>query len=173
MDLRRILFGLGLVAVLLLAACADPLAEGNDSPQAPRPSHRQRIDVYEALVRHLADPRGPKPIYVVSDLCFELMRGEQRCPDHLSRDEEQELGARLRDLGDIVFRRDDEPGPSPEESFQQILLSPIVDKPDGLRVEGGVVCGGLCGSGSVYVLEETEDGYEVTGTDDTYGSWIS
>jgi hypothetical protein len=80
---------------------------------------------------------------------------------------------RLQDLGDIVFRRDDEPGPSPEEPFQEILLGPIVERPDGLRVEGGSVCGGLCGTGAVYMLVVTEGGYEVTGTNDTYGSWIA
>jgi hypothetical protein len=79
----------------------------------------------------------------------------------------------LQDLGGVVFRSDDDPGPSPDDVFQGILLGPTVEKPDGLRVEGGSVCGGLCGSGAVYVLEATEDGYEVTGKDDAYGSWIA
>ena len=80
---------------------------------------------------------------------------------------------RLQDLGDIVFLRRDEPGPSPDEPFQEILLGPIVESPDALRVDGGSLCGGLCGTGAVYMLVETEDGYRVTGTDNTYGLWMA
>jgi hypothetical protein len=78
----------------------------------------------------------------------------------------------MRDLGEIVFLSDDDPGP-PDEPFQEILVSPIVEQPDGLRVEGGSVCGALCGSGAVYIVVATEDGYKVSGTDDAYGSWIA
>jgi hypothetical protein len=131
------------------------------------------VDVSETLIRHLVNPAGSKPVYVVSDLCFNLMRDPPTCPDRLSHEEQQELGVRLQDLGEIVFRRDDGPGPSPDELFQEIVLGPIVDEPGGLRVEGGTVCGGICGSGAVYVLEATDGGYEVTGTDDTYGRWVA
>lgn len=171
--MKRILLGSGAAVAIFLAACADLSAPGSGESPSPLPSDgSQRVDVYEILIRRLADPEGSQPIYVVSDLCFNLMQAELTCPDDLSRDEQQELAARLQDLGDIVFRRNDEPRPSPEEPFQEILLGPIVERPDGLRVEGGAVCGILCGTGAVYVLVETDGGYEVTGTDDTFGSWI-
>jgi hypothetical protein len=79
----------------------------------------------------------------VSDLCYQLMQDEVTCPDHLSRGERQELRTRLQDLGDVVFLSNDESGPSPDEPFQEIVLGPIVETADGLRVEGGSVCGGV------------------------------
>jgi len=148
--------------------CLD--AEGSDRSASSDSS--RRVEVYETLIRHLADPEGSQPIYVLSDLCAQLMEPEVTCSDRLSREEQEELGMRLRDLGDIVFRAEDDPAFA-DEPFQEILLGPIVEKPDGLRVEGGSVCGGLCGSGAVYVLVATHDGYQVMGTDDSYGSWIS
>jgi hypothetical protein len=172
--MRRVLFALGLLLVVPIAACADrPSAPGSDISMTPTPSQgSSRLDAYEALVRHLADPSGPQPLYVLTDLCFALMEPESTCPDRLRPEEQEELRARLQDLGDIVFISIDDPGPS-ADTFQEILLSPVVEKSDGLRVEGGSVCGGLCGSGAVYWLVATEDGYVVKGTDDTYGSWIA
>ncbi len=55
----------------------------------------------------------------------------------------------------------------------QILLGPIIEESDGLRIEGGSVCGGLCGSGAMYKLEPTDMGYRVAGKDLSYGTWIS
>ena len=72
-----------------------------------------------------------------------------------------------------MFRSMDDPGLAPDEQFQEVLLGPIVDRPNGLRVEGGSVCGGLCGHGAVYIVVATENGYKVTGTDERYGEWVS
>jgi hypothetical protein len=118
------------------------------------------------------NPEGTQPIYVLTDLCFQLMRGEPRCPDDLTPEEQQALGEGLHDPGDIVFRSMDDPGSASDE-FQEVVLGPIVESPNGLLVEGGNVCGGVCGSGAVDIVDATEDGYEVTGTDDTYGEWIA
>jgi hypothetical protein len=173
--MRRILFAWVVLAVLL-AACADasaPGGGGSGSEPPPTTESSPRLDAYESLIRYLADPKGPQPIYISSKLCAELMKSDVICPDNLSQEEQQELGLRLQDIGDVVFVANDDPGPPPDEMFQRILLGPIVEKPDGLRVEGGTICGGLCGTGSVYVLVATDDGYEVTGIDDSYGTWIS
>ena len=72
-----------------------------------------------------------------------------------------------------MFRSMDDPGLPPDGQFQEVLLGPIVDRPSGLRVEGGNVCGGLCGHGAVYIVVATENGYKVTGTDEQYGEWIA
>jgi hypothetical protein len=132
-----------------------------------------RVGIYEALIRHLVNPDGTQPIYVISDLCYQLMKDKITCPDHFSRGERQELLTRLQDLGDVVFLSNDESGPSPDEPFQEIVLGPIVETADGLRVEGGSICGGVCGNGAVYVVVATESGYRVTGTDETYGAWVA
>ena len=57
-----------------------------------------------------------------------------------------------------------------------LLLGPISDTPDGIRVEGGSVCGGLCGGGGTFIVKPTTSGYVsyvVTGLDDSYAKWIS
>lgn len=126
-----------------------------------------QVGVYEAMIRRLADPHGSKPIYVSAELCPMLSDPPgASCADRISRADQQALIERLADLGTVAFQHGGDAVPV-------ILLGPIIEKPDGLRVEGGTVCGSLCGSGSMYIVVPTETGYEVTGTDDSYGSWIS
>jgi hypothetical protein len=167
---------LPVVGLILLAACADPPQStgGESATSTPSSDPRlARLDVYEVLIRHLVDAKGTQPIYVLTDLCYQLMEGDVTCPDRLDRIEQHELEGRLQDLGEIVFLPHDDPGPPPKEPFQEILLGPIVERPDGFRVEGGSVCGGVCGSGAVYIVVATGNGYEVAGTDDAFGSWIA
>jgi hypothetical protein len=174
--LRHISAVMPLAGLLVFATCTGPPETVRTGPAPPTPSPdagSARLDVYEVLIRHLVNPRGTHPLYVLTDVCFGLMRGEPRCPDDLTSEDQQELGEALQDLGEIVFRSMDDPGPSPDEFFQQISLGPIVERPTGLRVEGGNVCGGVCGSGAVYVVVATESGYEVRGTDKAYGSWVA
>ena len=143
---------------------------GGDKPDMGATlSMDQRLGVYEAMIRRLADPHGSKPIYVSAELCS-MLAGDRPC-DRISSSEQQELITRLGDLGTITFTGRD--GPALTGRFQEIVLGPIIEKPDGLRVEGGSVCGSLCGSGSMYIVVPTDTGYEITGTDDSYGSWVS
>ena len=74
--------------LVLLTACVDPMPAGGGRPEAPTSSgspRSVRVDVYEALIRHLVNPEGTQPIYVLSDLCHSLlmMKGVS-CPDRLS-----------------------------------------------------------------------------------------
>lgn len=160
------------VCLMLFAACADPSAN-EEGTASPTNAQSVRVDIYEALIRHLFNPDGTQPIYILSNLCYSLMKERVTCPDRLSGQERSELTARLQDLGQIVFLPDKEVGTSPDEPFQEILLGPIVAEADGFRVEGGSLCGGVCGNGAVYVVVATEKGYKVTGTDDKYGQWVA
>jgi hypothetical protein len=174
---RRLWMVLPLAGLIMFVACTDtpePVSAGppNAEPSPEDSGSARRSEVYEVLIRHLVNPKGTQPIYVLTDLCFQLMRGEHRCPDDLTPEEQQALSEGLQDLGDIVFRSMDDPGP-PSEEFQEVVLGPIVESPNGLLVEGGNVCGGVCGSGAVYIVVATENGYKVTGTDDKYGQWIA
>jgi hypothetical protein len=164
------------MVAVLLAACAHPpvVPSGGDTSPSPTPSETSaRVAIYETMIRHLVDPKGAQPIYVVTKVCGTLMKPKTECPDPLSIEEQEALLPMLDDLGDVEFRDEGDPPLPLDEPIQEILLGPIVHKPDGLRVEGGSVCGGLCGTGSVYVFAEIESGYEVTGIDHSYGTWIA
>jgi hypothetical protein len=66
------------------------------------------------------------------------------------------------------------PSSPPKNRWSEALIERrIVEQPDGLRVEGGSVCGVVCGNGAVYIVSSSENGFEVTGTDDSYGSWVA
>lgn len=174
--LRHLSAILPLAGLVVFVACNDPPEPVSAGPApstpSPVPGSAQRLEVYEVLIRHLVNPKGNQPIHVLTDLCFQLMRGEPRCPDDLTPEEQQALGEELQDLGDIVFRSMDDPGP-PSDEFQEVVLGPIVERPNGLLVEGSNVCGGICGHGAVYVVVATENGYKVTGTDAKYGEWVA
>ena len=133
-----------------------------------------RMGIYEAMIRKLVggppDYSGHRQIHVLSELCSNLP-GNGSCHDRLTPEEQQVLGTRLGDLGTVSFLNEgdqiiDVPG-------GVYLLGPILDTPDGLRVEGGSICGGLCGSGAMYIVVATDTGYEVVGKDPGYGEWIS
>src|SRR5262245_52923039 len=99
---------IALMGAIVLCGCADPQPPGDggaaSSTGSPGPGS-ERVLVYEALIRHLVDPEGTQPIYILADLCFQLMDEEPRCPDHLDVAEQRDLGARLGDLGEIVSVR--------------------------------------------------------------------
>ena len=101
--------------------------------------------VYEALIRHLADPEGPQPIYVLTYICPELMEGDSRCENRLTPRSDK-YSARGYTISETSYsgRGSTRHTRSP---FQQTLMGPIVEKPNGLRVEGSYVCGALCGRG--------------------------
>lgn len=137
----------------------------------PSSASDDRISAYEALIRYLADRNLSGSIYVSADLCSMLAHTPgPSCSDRLTHAEQRELAARLEDLGKVIFQTDTD---GRRNRLPQILLGPIIEESDGLRIEGGSVCGGLCGSGAMYKLEPTDMGYRVAGRDLSYGTWIS
>jgi hypothetical protein len=162
-----------LAAVAIMIVLTSGCSDGN--PQSPPTSVSRRIGVYEAMIRQLAGDHkdvGSGTIWVSDQLCSMLADASgDSCSGRITPAEQEELIVRLADLGRIRFIQDGRP--SLTGDFHEILLGPIIEKPDGLRVEGGSLCGNLCGTGRMYILLPTETGYEVTGTDDTYGTWVS
>jgi hypothetical protein len=135
----------------------------------------QRLGVYEAMIRKLVEPddfgadEDAVPIVIHAKLCSHL-RGSG-CPGRISQPEQEALAERLGDLGPVQFVDGFDAG---EEGARSILLlGPIHETPDGLRVEGGHWCGSLCAGGTMYIVEQLDSGYRVVGKDLTYGSWIS
>ncbi|MGH7540277.1 MAG: hypothetical protein ACRELC_04700 [Gemmatimonadota bacterium] len=168
------------ILVLGLVACADepaPTAAREPEPQLDE----TRLGVYEAMTRELVGTEGFewKKIVIVSELCGNAgsADGPEDCEDTLTPEEQDELARRLADIGTAVTFVED-PTPLYDEDWftgtPEILivrLGTIVQRGEGVEVGGSYGCGGLCGAGSTYVLEEKPAGWKVVGT--TGPSWIA
>ena len=129
-----------------------------------------RVGVYEAMIRELVDEHGNgSRIIIRAKLCSYL--GGGGCSGQIRQSEQEALAERLGDLGPVQFVDGLDSGEGGARSIT--LLGPIRETPDGLRVEGGYLCGPLCAGGDMYIVEQVDSGYRVVGKDLTYGSWIS
>jgi hypothetical protein len=150
-----------------------PTVSPSGSPAGAGLVDEQRVGVYEAMIRKLVDEHGQaSPIVIRARLCSYLRgQGFGGCSGQIRPAEQELLATRLRDLGRVLFIDDlaSNQGGAPSIT----LLGPIIETPDGLRVEGGYWCGGLCAEGAMYVVKQVDSGYRVAGKDLTYGSWIS
>jgi hypothetical protein len=167
---------------LVLAGCAnEPVAPGGDGSEPKL--DQTRLGVYEALSRELIGAEGPgfhwKKIVIVTKLCPNAGEPEEPrgCGDELSADEQAALSSRLQDLQTpIEFVEDptplyDENWLSGQSKTLVLRLGTISAQGDGVAVGGSHGCGGLCGGGTTYLLEEKASGWKVVGT--TGGMWIS
>ncbi len=169
------------IFALSLAACADDPAPGPVSGPAEPQVDETRLGIYESTARELVGTEKIewKKIVIVSVLCENAggADGPEGCDDELSAPEQDELARRLGDLGaPITFVED--PTPLYDEDWMTgapetivLRLGTIAESGDGVEVGGSFRCGGLCGSGTTYVLEEKNGGWEVTGT--TGMTWIA
>jgi hypothetical protein len=179
---RTVMF---LVFATLLVACADdavPPAPAEGAPESPAvETDERRVGIYGALIPELVSSEGMKwrRVYVVTGLCTdptELVGDEPApCEDVLSEAEQQALRERL-DLEDLRFI--DDPTKLYDEDWFQgapnevvVTLGPIVERSGDVRVGASYLCGGLCGSGSTWELEERNGSWKVVGTRGP--SWIA
>lgn len=171
------------IFALVLTACADEPAPGPASGPAEPQLDQTRMGIYEGLARELVGTEKIewKKIVIVSELCANAGGAEapKGCDDALSADEQTDLSQRLADLGppisfveDPTPLYDDEWMSGPPETIV-LRLGTISDHGAGVEVGGSFGCGGLCGSGTTYLLEESETAgtWEVTGTTGT--AWIA
>lgn len=175
--MRRSLL-LAVVGALILGACADPAAPRGGG--APDPDIT-RLDVYETMVRHLAGQEhfAWTEVVIVRGICANAGEPAEhnRCDTEFTADDETALLSRLTNLAPTVRFVNDPTRLFDKDWFEgepdQIVLwlGPIVDRGDELHVGGSFGCGGLCGSGSTWVLREETDGWQVTGS--TGGTWIA
>ena len=171
------------IFALVLAACADKPAPRPASGPAEPQVDQTRMGIYESLSRELvgAEKADWEKIVIVSKLCANAggAEGPKGCDDALSAAEQAELAQRLGDLGPpITFTEDptplyDEEWMSGPPEIMVLRLGTITDRGAGVEVGGSYGCGGLCGGGTTYLLEETATAgdWEVTGT--TGPAWIA
>lgn len=171
---------------LSLAACAEATtpspADGSSASVTPTPAvSERRVDVYGALIPELVGSEGMewRRVYVVTSLCTdptELVGDDTKdCDDLISEAEQQVLRERLaiedlRFIDDPTSLYDDDWFQGPPNEVV-VTLGPIVERADGIRVGASYGCGGLCGSGSTWVLEERGGRWAVVGTRGP--SWIA
>ena len=170
-----------LTIFVLLAACANDPAPGPASGPAEPQLDQTRMGIYESLARELvgAEKAEWKKIVIVSKLCANAggAEGPKGCDDSLSAAEQDELALRLADLGAPINFLED-PTPLYDEDWMTgapetivLRLGTIAESGDGVEVGGSFGCGGLCGGGTTYLLEEKSDSWEVVGT--TGPVWIA
>ncbi len=169
------------IFALLLAACAEDPAPGPAAGDPEPQVDETRLGIYESTARELvgAEQITWKKIVIVSRLCENA--GEavapKGCDDELSAAEQDELARRLADLGPpITFVED--PTPLYDDDWLTgtpetivLRLGTIAESGDRVEVGGSFGCGGLCGSGTTYVLEMKDGAWEVVGTTGT--AWIA
>jgi hypothetical protein len=165
------------VVLFLLAACADPMPPGAGGPDADT----TRLDVYETVVRHLAgqEPFEWNEVVIVRSICANAGEPAEHtdCTEEFATQDESALLGRLVDLAPTV-RFVDDPTPMFDDDWMQgepaaivMWLGPIEEKGDEVHVGGSFGCGGLCGSGTTWVLHERAEGWKVTGS--VGGTWIA
>lgn len=168
---------------LVLAACAnEPAADPASGPADPQ-LDQTRLGIYEGTVRELvgAEKIHWKEIVIVSELCENAggAEGPKGCTDSLTSAEQDDLAGRLADLGPPI-RFVEDPTPLYDEDWMSgapeilvLRLGTISDHGAGVQVGGSYGCGGLCGGGTTYLLEETATAgrWEVVGTTGT--AWIA
>ena len=164
------------VGALMLSACADPAP-----PSAGPDPGVTRLDVYEATVCHLAGQESFDwtEVVIVRGICANAGEPAEHtdCESAFSPDDESALRGRLVDLAPKV-RFVDDPTPMFDDDWMQgepdrivLWLGPIDEQGDEVHVGGSFGCGGLCGSGTTWVLREKPEGWKVTGS--TGGTWIA
>jgi hypothetical protein len=171
------------IFALILTACADKPAPGPATGPAEPQLDQTRLGIYEGLARELVGTEKIewKKIVIVSKLCANAGGAEAPtgCDDAFTVAEQNDLAQRLDDLGPpITFVEDptslhDEAWMTGAPETIVLRLGTITDHGTGVEVGGSFGCGGLCGSGTTYLLEEaaTAGDWEVTGTTGT--AWIA
>jgi hypothetical protein len=170
------------ILALVLAACAnDPVAPAAGGSE-PGPD-QTRLGIYEALSRELIGVEdlgggGWKRVVIVTRLCENAgdPAEPKGCEDHLTPAEQDALRQRLSDIDGVEFIEDPTPlygGDFISGSSHTLVvrLGTISEHGDGVEVGASYGCGGLCGSGTTYLLEEKQSGWEIVGTTGTM--WIA
>jgi hypothetical protein len=171
------------IFALILTACADDPALGPATGPAEPRLDQTRMGIYEGLARELVGTEKSewKKIVIVSKLCANAggAEGPKGCDDAFTVAEQNDLAQRLDDLGPpITFVEDptslyDEAWMTGAPETIVLRVGTITDHGTGVEVGGSFGCGGLCGSGTTYLLEETATAgdWEVTGNTGT--AWIA
>jgi len=166
-----------LIFAITLSACAEGgTPSGGSEPPAV---DARRIEIYGAVIRDVVEFRDG-PVYVWTELCDNADAAASRyspCPDSLMAAEQQAIVSLLADeVAELRFIEDTEAAAGDVfdgEGGELVRLGPIEEVDGRIQVPAMHLCGNVCGGGSVWVVEETSDGWAVAGSAPGYGEWIS
>lgn len=157
----------------MLAGCANAsTGVTGDSSGEPSPAvDERRIGVYATMIDELAGAESAewRRVYVVTSLCRDPAAPEESsaasCDDMLTEAEQAALRERLeaehlRFIDDPTSLYDDDWMQGPPRDIV-LTLGPIVEHDGEVRVGASYACGGLCGSGTTYVLRPDGDLWSV------------
>lgn len=178
-DMRRLVI---IAVALVLGACADPASPGSGSTE-PTETGPSRVDLVEAGLRGVLNPRLDGPLFIRSDLCrtsFVSDDGKETCGEPLDRQEQRALAERLAGMSDDIrfyaTYEDIPEGEAPIDGRGSVFAwtSEPDPQPDGTyHLEAGETCGGLCGHGGEYVVALRDGVWVVVGPVPGSGQWIS
>ena len=164
-----------ITVAFVLAGCANAsTGAGSGGVVEPSPAlDQRRVSVYATLIDELtrAESAQWRRIYVVTTLCRDpaepVETSPAECDDVLTEAEQTALRDRSG-VDDLRFIED--PTPLYDDAWMQgpprdvvLTLGPIVERDDEVRVGASYACGGLCGSGTTYVLRPDGDLWSVVG----------
>lgn len=169
-------------AVLLvsLAACADPGPSAGGRPVSTSPGlDARRLGIYEAAIRNQIEFKNEK-VWIFDRICSDAEGtggGQGECLDTFTPAEQDELLRALADVPSVRFVEDTDALTrwifDGREHGQIIRVGPILERDGHIEVAASHYCGGLCGGGSVWLVEPDEDGWTVDGPAPGHGVWIS
>jgi hypothetical protein len=145
---------------------------GSSSPSVDA----RKIAIYEAVVRSLAEFPTERTVSIYDRVCADAgaAGGAKDCSSVFSQDEQAALLRALSDWPSVEFV-------SRTEQLEKdifngkggmlVRLGPITEDGDKVDVPASEYCGGLCGRGGVWVVEQGSGGWSVTGS--VGGTWIS
>lgn len=189
--MRRLAVSVAVVSSLA-AACtggapttspgASPTTSVPSAPVSPTPAPlTDRILVYEALILELGGKEGVRYRSiaiqrVICDGAGDIGDQQKTCEDEFTPEEQAILAERLSDAmaprvafvdgwGDMK----DLPGGRPVYFW----VGPLEPHGESVWIGGGMNCGGLCGHGGTFVLEERHSEWVVKGPAPGTGMWIS
>ena len=173
--MRRAVLFLSILATTM-SACAEVGTPSAGSE--PTAVDARRIEIYGAVIRDVVE-FGTGPVYVWTELCDNADAAAEHyspCPHSLTATEQQAIVSLLaEEVPKLRFIEDAQA--VAEEVFEGgselVRLGPIQEIEGRVQVPAMHVCGNVCGGGSVWVVEETSEGWVVVGPAPGQGEWIS
>ena len=175
-------FMISLFLPLILSACANSSTVPGGGTGSPSPTIDQtRLGIYEAVVRHLAGSEEAtwEKLYLRASICANAddAADPKDCDDAFAPDEQASFVAGLADVAPVEFVDSyADLGNrilTGKERSVYVWVGPIDEGSGTIEVPGSMTCGGLCGTGSTWVVEPDGDAWKVTGPAPGAGVWIS